>query len=122
MKTTVKKTYTGTLFTVFSLIIFCMIMMPIDASAHGGKPHSIAGVTTLEALDKALVLYKRLIDTEKLGEVWETQLMNVSIKTEGAGNVREITVQFTTDEKVPQSVFFFFDNEGSYTGSNFTGK
>jgi len=88
--------------------------------AHGGKPHSEA-FTALQAVQKATELYDRLIRAQKLPEEWETGLSSIHVSTRQAENKPEFVVQFKRIKDEPNSVYFFFNREGEYSGSNFTG-
>ena len=92
------------------------------AVGHGGKPHAEA-FTAFQALGKGAELYDRLILAGKLDESWETDLKRVHIdsRSDGAGQ-REVVVRFERTSGEPDSVFFFFDQTGAYSGSNFTGE
>lgn len=92
------------------------------ALAHGGKTHADESFTALQAVQKATELYDRLILSGKLAEPWETKLKNIHISTRHNGEQKEYVVRFETDQPEPSSVYFFFDREGAYAGSNFTGK
>jgi hypothetical protein len=92
------------------------------ALAHGGKTHADESFTSLQAVQKATELYDRLILSGKLPEQWETKLKNIQIRTRNAGEQKEYVVRFETDQASPNSVYFFFNQEGAYSGSNFTGE
>ena len=102
--------------------VFMDLLTADHVSGHGGKTHAEA-FTTFQALQKGAELYDRLIVSGKLDEAWETTLktVHINIRTDGAGK-RETVVQFERAEGDPNSVFFFFDQSGAYSGSNFTGK
>lgn len=89
---------------------------------HGGKTHGEETFTAFQALQKATELYDRLIVSGKLKENWETGLKRVSIDIRNSNNKREYVVQFEKSEGEPNSVYFYFDQEGKYSGSNFSGK
>ena len=93
-----------------------------SAHGHGGKTHGGETFTAFQALEKATMLYDRLIVSGKLTEDWETGLKTVRIDIRTSDNKREHVVQFERTEGEPRSVYFFFDQEGNYSGSNFTGK
>jgi len=54
----------------------------------------------------------------KIEESWETGLKRVEIRMQGD----ETVVSFSRKEGDPESLFIFFDGNGEYAGSNFTGK
>jgi hypothetical protein len=94
----------------------------IAVHGHGGKTHGEESFTAFQALQKATELYDRLIVSGKLKENWETGLKRVSIDIRNSNNKREYVVQFEKSEGEPNSVYFYFDQEGKYSGSNFSGK
>jgi hypothetical protein len=89
---------------------------------HGGKTHGGQSFTALQALQKATGLYDKLIISGKLPENWETGLVTVVIDIRQSKGQREYVVEFKRAEGDQRSVYFFFDQEGQYSGSNFTGK
>ena len=93
-----------------------------SAHGHGGKTHGDEAFTAFQTLEKATALYDRLIDSGKLEESWETGLKRVTIHVRNSKDKREYVAQFEKSEGDPRSVYFFFDQEGGYSGSNFTGK
>lgn len=94
----------------------------LSAFGHGGKTHGGQAFTAFQALQKATQLYDRLITSGKLPEDWETNLRAIKINVRKSGEMREHVVQFEKTEGTPSSVYFFFDQKGEYSGSNFTGK
>ena len=94
----------------------------LSAYSHGGKTHGKENFTAFQALEKASILYDRLIVSGKLTEDWETGLKRVTIDIRNSNDKREYVVQFEKSKGEPSSVYFFFDQEGEYSGSNFTGK
>ena len=94
----------------------------LPAYSHGGKTHGGEIFSAFQAVQKATELYDRLITSGKLPETWETELKSIHINIRNAKVKREYVVQFQRAEGDPGSVFFFFDQEGRYSGSNFTGK
>jgi hypothetical protein len=91
------------------------------AHSHGRKTHGEEAFTALQAVQKAIQLYDRLIVSGKLTELWETKLKNITVSIRNTDNKREYVVQFETTGGAPGSVYFFFDQDGEYSGSNFTG-
>ena len=89
------------------------------AFGHGGK-HSDK-FTQLQALQKATKLYDQLIAKGKLDQSWETGLQNVTISNRKHEGKNEIVVSFQREEGNPKAVYIFFNFNGKYTGSNFTG-
>ena len=109
-----------------SLIIFAVLLFSFStaqpAHSHGGKTHGEESFTALQAVQKATQLYDRLIVSGKLPEEWETKLKNIAVSIRNTDNKREYVVQFEITGGDPSSVYFFFDIDGAYSGSNFTGK
>lgn len=90
--------------------------------AHGGKTHETSEFTSFQAVQKASRLYDRLIAAGKLDGDWETALSSITINTRNTGGKNEFVVRFNLSEGEPDSVYFFFDLAGEYTGSNFNGQ
>jgi len=107
------------LIVVVFLFSFSMVQ-PVHS--HGGKTHGEETFTALQAVQKATQLYDRLIVSGKLPEVWETKLKNIAVSIRNTDNKREYVVRFEITQGDPSSVYFFFDIDGAYSGSNFTGK
>ena len=107
------------LIVVVFLFSFSMVQ-PVQS--HGGKTHGEETFTALQAAQKATQLYDRLIVSGKLPEEWETKLKNIAVSIRNTDNKREYVVQFEITGGGPSSVYFFFDIDGAYSGSNFTGK
>ena len=102
-----------------SLIILVLIISTTFAFGHGGKH---AGFTRLQALQKATEMYDRLITNGKLDQSWETNLMRVDVSNRKKGNQKEVVVSFQRAKGEPQAVYIFFNADGKYAGSNFTGE
>ena len=103
-----------------SLILMLTLWIISTVHGHGGK-HS-GQFTRLQALQKATTMYDQLINNGKLGQVWETGLNNVTISNRKKNSKNEIVVSFGRSEGDPKAVYIFFDAEGNYAGSNFTGE
>jgi len=102
------------------LLILVLITSTTFAFGHGGK-HSDK-FTQLQALQKATKLFDQLVTKGKLDQSWETGLENVAIsKRKNKGN-DEVVVSFQRKEGDPKAVFIFFNSNGKYVGSNFTGQ
>ncbi|MBW1696488.1 MAG: hypothetical protein JRH18_13725 [Deltaproteobacteria bacterium] len=111
------------LFVVFLfLLTFLTILLPQAAMPHGGGKHEGGGFTPLQALQKAIGLYYRLITSGRLGEKWETALRHVQISVRNQNGDKEFVVSFTCSKASPDTVYFFFKANGEYAGSNFSGK
>ena len=92
------------------------------ANSHGGKTHGEEPFSAFQAVQKAAQLYDRLILSGKLPEDWETGLSSIHVSVRGAENSRETVVQFKRSAGDPDSVYFYFDRQGEYSGSNFSGE
>jgi hypothetical protein len=92
------------------------------ANGHGGKTHSENPFSAFQAVQKATELYDRLIVSGKLEEGWETDLSSIHVSVRGDDTSRETVVQFERTGGDPDSLYFFFDRRGEYSGSNFTGQ
>ena len=106
----------------FLMMVGLTYLTALPAYSHGGKTHA-QEFTAFQAVQKATQLYDRLIASGKLPEAWETELKTITVDTRNKGNQNEYVVQFeTTKMEMPSSVFFFFSQKGTYSGSNFTGE
>ena len=99
-----------------------IISGPGGAYSHGGKTHADEPISALEAVQKATQLYDRLIVSGKLPEGWETGLSSIHVSVRASESSRETVVQFKRSGGDPDSVYFYFDPQGEYSGSNFSGK
>ena len=104
-------------FLVFTLIVGLTLSVTSPAFSHGGKTHSEETFTAFQAVQKATQLYDRLIASGKLSEGWETGLITIKISTRKTGKKSEYVIQFKTDKENPDSVYFFFSQDGMYSGS-----
>ncbi len=110
-----------------SILVF-VIMVGVTLSAvmpvhgHGGKNHAEETFSAFDAVQNATQLYGRLTASGKLPKVWESELKTIKISTRNTVNKLEYIVQFETDAEKPNSVYFFFNQDGVYSGSNFTGE
>ena len=106
---------------IFSGLILILTFWTISTVyGHGGK-HA-GQFTRLQALQKATMMYDQLVDKGKLDQVWETGLQNVTISNRKKNGKDEIVVSFTRSEGDPKAVYIFFNADGKYSGSNFTGE
>jgi len=105
---------------IIIITIFSIISTTVTAFGHGGK-HS-GGFTHLQALQKAIQLYDKLINNGKLDQSWETGLKKVTVSNRQNSDKKEIVVVFHRGEGDPPAVYIFFNTAGKYTGSNFTGE
>ena len=105
---------------LFMILLFTLIIPAAAAFGHGGK-HSEA-FTHLQALQKATQLYDKLIDNGKLDQSWENGLEKVTISNRQKNNKQEVVVIFHRLEGDPRAVYIFFNTDGEYAGSNFTGE
>ncbi len=108
--------------TVAMIVTGVMVTGAGIAHSHGGKTHGAAPFSAFQAAQKAMQLYDRLIVSGKLPEAWETGLSSIHISVRGDENDRETVVQFKRSAGDPESLYFYFDRRGEYSGSNFTGK
>jgi len=92
------------------------------ANSHGGKTHDEEPFSAFQAVQKATQLYDRLIVSGKLPESWETNLSSIHVSVRRDENNRETVVQFKRTGGDPESVYFYFDRQGEYSGSNFSGE
>ena len=104
----------------FAAALTAAIMTVGLAFGHGGK-HS-EKFTQLQALQKATKLFDQLVSKGKLDQSWETGLENVAISKRNINGKDEVAVSFQRTEGDPRAVYIFFDSNGKYSGSNFTGE
>ena len=104
------------------LVMLVVGMLAVSASAHGPKGHGGQSFTALEAAKKGITLYDKLVGGGKLDETWETGLTSIKVFPRSKANATEFVVQFDRGQGEPSSVYIFFDEKGTYSGSNFTGK
>ena len=102
------------------LLILVLIISTTLAFGHGGK-HS-EKFTHLQALQKATKLFDQLVSKGKLDQSWETGIENVAISNRKNKGKDEVVVSFQRREGDPKAVYIFFDSNGKYVGSNFTGQ
>ena len=103
------------------LSLVVLLIPTAIAFSHGGK-HAADDFTHLQALKKAIELYDRLLESEKLDQSWERNLARVDVSNRQKSGKREVVVAFQRAEGEPSTVYIFFDAAGKYSGSNFTGK
>lgn len=96
-----------------------MLLVPMTF-AHGPKGHT-EGFTPLQAVKKGTLLYDKLVETGKLDASWETGLESVRVYWRDPRK-KEIVVKFSRQTGEPRAVYIFFDAQGTYSGSNHTGK
>ncbi len=106
--------------TIIMITLFAIILVSVAAFGHGGK-HTGA-FTHLQALQKAAQLYDKLIENGKLDQSWENGLEKVTISNRQKNNKEEVVVVFHRLEGDPRAVYIFFNADGKYAGSNFTGE
>ena len=102
------------------LSILVLILYATFAFGHGGK-HSDK-LTNLQALQKATKLFDQLVTKGKLDQSWETGIENVAISKRKNKGKDEVVVSFQREQGDPKTVYIFFDSNGKYVGSNFTGQ
>jgi hypothetical protein len=89
--------------------------------AHGGKKHQENAFTALQALQKAVAVYDKLIAAGKLEESWEIGLWKVEVVTRKKNGKLEYRISFQRSEGTPNAVYIFYSENGAYAGSNFEG-
>jgi hypothetical protein len=104
----------------FITALIAVIMTAGLSFGHGGK-HSDK-FTQLQALQKATKLFDQLVTKGKLEQSWETGLANVALSKRNINGKDEVVVSFQRREGDPRAVYIFFNSNGKYTGSNFTGE
>ena len=102
------------------ITLFVVVITTVPVFGHGGK-HSDK-FTHLQALQKATKLFDQLVAKGKLDQSWETGLQNVGISKRKNQGKDEVVVSFQREKGDPRTVYIFFNSNGKYTGSNFTGK
>ena len=104
-------------------LIFLLFSLNIETIyAHGGKGHGPETFTRLMAVQKATELFDQLVSLNKLDDAWETRLIRIDVMFQKAMEKQEFVVSFRRNSGNPDVVYFFFDLNGMYTGSNFSGK
>jgi hypothetical protein len=103
-------------------VIGIVLTNPRFVYGHGGKTHTETPFSKFEAVQKAMELYDRLITSGKLSEEWETTLTTIHVSERNSDNSRDTVVQFKLSNGTSDSVYFYFNQEGEYSGSNFTGE
>lgn len=103
-------------------VIVIILLFSALVFAHGGKKHAQGDFTALQALQKAAMLYDRLIVSGKLDESWETGLQEVSVSVRQESDGQKSVVRFTRPAGDPRTLFLFFNAEGEYAGANYTGQ
>ena len=104
----------------FIVVLIAVTMTAGLVFGHGGK-HADK-FSHLMALQKATKLFDQLVTKGKLDQNWETGLENVTISKRKNNGKDEVVVSFQRKEGDPKAVYIFFDSNGKYTGSNFTGE
>lgn len=109
----------------FVTLIALLLIFPLSVSrifAHGPKGHGGTEFTALQAAEKGIELYDKLVASGKIEESWETDLNTIEVLSRQIGGKKELVVKFTRGKGEPQSLYIFFKENGEYSGSNFTGK
>ena len=107
---------------VFAVVVGLTLISVMPALGHGGKNHAQETFSAFQAVQNATQLYARLLASGKLPEVWKFDLKTIKISTRTIVNKLEYIVQFETAKENPNSVYFFYGEDGAYSGSNFTGE
>lgn len=106
-------------YLISGLILMLTLWTVATVYGHGGK--HIGQFSRLQALQEATKMYDQLINKGKLDQGWETGLENVTISNRNKNGKDETVVSFKRSEGDPRAVYIFFNAEGKYAGSNFTG-
>ncbi|MGD2270662.1 MAG: DUF6488 family protein [Desulfobacterales bacterium] len=104
------------------LLFILIVFMTSQVWSHGPKGHGDVSFTALEAAKKGIQLYDRLLESGKLADSWETELVDIRVFNRNTNNKKEVVVQFNRMKGEPRSVYIFFSDKGEYSGSNFTGE
>lgn len=110
----------GVAITVVLIVLIWLTSIP--AFGHGPKGHGANEFTHLQAVRKGLMLYDKLIEKGKLNESWEVGLADIKVYSRTKKEKKEVVVQFRRTDGEPQSVYIFFNGNGEYSGSNFSGE
>lgn len=109
-------------FIIKEIVSILLILLAVSSAlAHGPKGHGENDFTALEAAKKGIVLFDRLVATEKLSEAWETDMNKIDVFSRKVDAGEEIVVKISRSKGEPRSVYIFFTETGAYSGSNFTG-
>ena len=103
------------------LLLIVFLISASLAFSHGGK-HAPGEFTNLQALKKATELYDQLIGKGKLDQTWENKLSKVDVFTREKDDKNEMVVSFQRENGEPKTVYIFFNANGKYSGSNFSGE
>ena len=106
-------------YLISGLVLIASLWTVATVYGHGGK-HA-GQFSRLQALQEATKMYDQLISKGKLDQGWETGLENVTISSRNKNGKDETVVSFKRSEGDPREVYIFFNAEGKYAGSNFTG-
>lgn len=98
------------------------LLTPSAASAHGPGGHGEAEFTAYAAAQKAMTVFDQLISGGKLDPSWETQFAAIQVSRRAIEGRKEFMVKLSRDQGDPASVYVFFDEQGKYSGSNFSGE
>ena len=107
---------------IIAIIIVGLTLSSGWAWAHGGKTHAEQQFTALAALQKGVELYNRLLAAGKLDVSWEAELAQATVSKRKRNGKMEWQVAFSRQKGDPRTVFFFLDETGRYTASNFGGE
>lgn len=99
-----------------------VILGPSVGSAHGPGGHDQQAFTPLSAARKGMEVFDKLIAGGKLDESWETRFAAVQVSRRAAAGNGEFIVKLSRDQGDPAAVYIFFDIQGEYRGSNFSGE
>jgi hypothetical protein len=98
------------------------LLAPSAAIAHGPGGHGEAEFTAFAAAQKAMTVFDQLISGGKLDPSWETQFSVIQVSRRVTEGRNEFMVKLSRDQGDPASLYVFFDEQGKYSGSNFSGE
>jgi hypothetical protein len=108
-------------FSIFILLLVLLLGV-LEVHGHGPKGHDNQGFTHLSAVKKGIDLYEKLLTAGKLEERWEMGLTKIEVLKKVRNGNSEFVVKFVCSTGKPNSLYIFFNENGKYSGSNFTGK
>ena len=77
------------IFFTATVWILAAVFWTGQPNAHGPGGHGDNTFTALQAADKGMELYDRLVEEGKLEGTWETQLTAIKVDTRGSGSSME---------------------------------
>ena len=89
---------------------------------HGSKGHGKSAFTNYDAIKKSMVLFDKLLEKKKLDHSWELNLSNIKITRTSGEKKQKVIVKISRHDGTPKALYIFFDEIGTYKGSNFKGE